>query len=116
MEGYYSILNKIGATAMIHYEDYEPPTFLNEDAVFAALDDIRQNRRRVLMPGDPDVDGLSCLMVLKDAFEAMGYSDYDFFPYEEKNHGVNPNCIWRAIQQKYDYVIITDSGCNSLVE
>ena len=55
-------------------------------------------------------------MVLKDAFEAMGYSDYDFFPYEEKNHGVNPNCIWRAIQQKYDYVIITDSGCNSLVE
>lgn len=116
MPGYYNILRRIGVPDLTEYTEYEAPTFTNEDKLFAALDDIRENNRRVLLPGDPDVDGLMSLLVQKDAFNAMGVNTYDFFDYENKSHAINPNCIWKAIQQRYDYVIISDAGSNSLKE
>ena len=94
--------------------DYDPPSFSNENKVFMYLYDIVKNKRRVLIEGDYDVDGLMCVLIMKEMFDILQVNTYDVFKYRLKTHSIDKYAMFQCIPGHYVYFIVTDTGSSEL--
>lgn len=111
---FYDKLDEFGLGDILSPAKYSYLGFTNDDLLFSALDDILVNNSKVLIHGDPDVDGLCSLLIVKETFERLGYLNFDVYPYESRSHSLNNGAVSKAIHEKYDYLIIVDSSSNDL--
>ena len=81
-----------------------------EEKVFEFLDDILQNSRKVLIEGDYDTDGIMCAVTINDYLTALGSRKHDVYQYRARTHRVDRYAMQQAIQGRYDYMIIGDTG------
>lgn len=114
MMDFYDKLREIGLGDILSPATYSYPGFTNDNLLFNELDKIIANNSKVLIHGDPDVDGLCSLLVVRDSLRRLEHFNFDVFPYESRDHSVSSKAVSKAIYEKYDYLIIVDSSSNDL--
>ena len=93
---------------------YTHPIFINEERFFSAIDDIKLNNKKVMIFGDCDPDGLLCAMQVRELFDRLGHTNYTVWDYKKRDHHIDEDCIYKCIEDRYDYVIILDVGTNEM--
>lgn len=93
---------------------YTHPIFINEERLFEALDDIRENNRKVMIFEDCDPDGLLSGLQVRETLTRIGNTNHSIWHYKSKNHHIDEDCVYRCIEEKYDYLIIVDVGTNEV--
>lgn len=92
---------------------YEPLSFTNESKLFRYLDDILKHNRRVLLYGDYDPDGASFILIFRDFFNQIGFTNYTIFPYGTRTHMLDNVAVVSSIEKKCDYIIVGDTGTSA---
>ena len=67
---------------------------------------------RIMLYGDYDADGLFSMLVWKEVFDCIGYSNYFLYQYTRRTQHISHFLLPQAIQGKAEYVIICDTGCS----
>lgn len=67
---------------------------------------------RVMLYGDYDADGLFSMLVWKEVFDCIGYSNYFLYQYTKRTHHISPFIVQQAIHGNAEYIIICDTGCS----
>lgn len=86
------------------------PTFSTEEKVFSFLRDIVENKRKTLIYGDYDVDGITCALVMNDYLTALGSTNHDIYNYRQRTHKLDKYAMRQCIQGRYEYMLIGDTG------
>lgn len=107
-------LKKYNAEDLLDRVSYEHPTFLNEDRLFFSLEEIITHNCRILIHGDPDVDGAFSVKILEDSLRRLGYNNFEIYPYETRSHTLTARTVDYIVTNHFNYVIILDSSSNSL--
>lgn len=110
----YSLLEENGLTPLLRKVEYKPPVFKNTKLVEEYLTDIVENRRKVFIDGDYDVDGLMCNLINKEALRLLGVKDVTVYKYSTRTHQLQSLAVNECIQGKYDYCIIGDCGSSNI--
>ncbi|MFA5320119.1 MAG: single-stranded-DNA-specific exonuclease RecJ [Candidatus Omnitrophota bacterium] len=81
---------------------------------------VRQSaaeKRKVMIFGDYDVDGVTAVSLLKERLSAMGMEVYSSLPHRIKQgYGLNTNAVKEALERKVGLFITADCGINSVKE
>lgn len=93
---------------------YVHPSYINEDRLFEALDDIRLNKKRVMIFGDCDPDGLMSAIQFREVLDRFNHNNYKLWNYKSRDHSIDEDCIYECIEGKYDYIVILDVGTNEI--
>lgn len=80
------------------------------DKARAILQDAIERGVHLMLYGDYDVDGLTCLLQLKKVLDLIGYENYSILPYTKRTHSVDPNLASMLLQNKSGLCIICDTG------
>lgn len=73
-----------------------------------------KNKKRVMLFGDYDVDGLTALTLLKETLSKIGLETVHYIPHRIKEgYGLNKNIIHLARQKEITLLITVDCGTNS---
>jgi len=74
-------------------------------------------RRKVMIFGDYDVDGVTAVSLLKERLRAMGMEVYSSLPHRIKEgYGLNANAVKEAVEKRAGLFITADCGINSCGE
>ena len=111
---FYEQLNSIGLTRLLRDVAYESPRFMQQERLFAALDEIVTNNLYLILVSDCDVDGISCIKVVEGAFNALGFRNYRVAPYIERTHRLSTHAVYLCLQSNCDYVLICDTGSSDV--
>lgn len=114
MISFYEELKNRNLESLLEPVEYKYEGFYNDRLLFDALDDIKEHNKKVLIYGDPDVDGLSSLLIVREALERIGHKNFEVYDYDTREHSVNINAVTKAIYEKFDYMIIVDSSSNDV--
>lgn len=90
------------------------PNFFGFDKVNSFMLDIIKNNRRVLIYGDYDPDGLFGLLIGRETFRFIRYKNYETFKYSNRTHTLDNRAVSKAIEEKFDYIIVIDTGSNEI--
>lgn len=93
---------------------YQHPTFINEDKLFACLDEIFSKNLRALLHPDCDPDGLFSCLEFTELSKSFNYKNYEIWDYKNRDHGIDIDFVQKAIEEKFDYVVIFDAGSNDM--
>lgn len=111
---FYSTLSSLGIRDMLKYVEYKIPQFSTTQKVRNTLQEIITSNARTLIYGDYDIDGLMCVKGMEASFRELGYYNFEIFPYAERTHNIDKRVIRMCIQEKFDYLIIMDTGSSEL--
>ena len=76
-----------------------------------------ENKEKVMIYGDYDVDGITSITVLKQFLEERGlYAGYYIPNRLEEGYGLNKEAIEQIINQKYTLMITVDCGISGIEE
>lgn len=112
--GVIEIFTELGVQKIIRHVDYKEVDYVNLPRVCKALDDIVQNNRKTLLISDYDVDGLHSALIGMEALARTPLKNFEVFNYVERTHNIDKHAVNYAIQNKFEYVIITDTGSSEL--
>ncbi|MFA5431039.1 MAG: single-stranded-DNA-specific exonuclease RecJ [Candidatus Omnitrophota bacterium] len=71
-------------------------------------------RRKVMIFGDYDVDGVTAVSLLQERLRAMGMEVYSSLPHRIKEgYGLNANAVKEAVEKRAGLFITADCGINS---
>ncbi|MDD5533878.1 MAG: single-stranded-DNA-specific exonuclease RecJ [Syntrophales bacterium] len=74
-------------------------------------------KRKVMIFGDYDVDGVTAVSLLKERLRAMGMEVYSSLPHRIKEgYGLNANAVKEAVEKRAGLFITADCGINSCGE
>lgn len=107
-------LTELGLSHILDRPKYFPIELLNSDKIYNAIDDFRQNNLRVLIYGDYDTDGCMCIKEWILFMNLIGHHNYEVYEYTNRMHTVDPGAVRKAIEEQFDYIIISDSGSSEL--
>ncbi|MBP3502068.1 MAG: single-stranded-DNA-specific exonuclease RecJ [Clostridia bacterium] len=96
---------------------YDP--FLMPDMEIAVNRIIKaiENKEKVIIYGDYDVDGITSITVLKKFLEDRGLIVDSYIPNRlEEGYGLNKTAIDKIVEQKYSLMITVDCGISGLEE
>lgn len=105
-----NVLAKRNLDWVISTPNREFPVFIQEKTLMFHLEKIVRERLRVLLYGDYDCDGAYTREIWKMIFHYVGHTNFEAFQYLKRTHSVDPMAINRAIQGRFDYIIICDAG------
>ena len=75
------------------------------------------NKEKIVIYGDYDVDGITSITVLKSFFKDMGIDVGYYIPNRlDEGYGLNKNAIEKIAEKKYDLMITVDCGITSIEE
>lgn len=114
MEDFYDILANLGLVNTINPVTYSKPVFVGEEKVYDFLNDIVDNNKKVLIYGDYDPDGLMSLLSVRDSFKYIKFSNYEVFKYRKRTHSLDSYAAFKAIEEKFDYIIVCDAGSSDM--
>lgn len=76
-----------------------------------------ENKEKMIIYGDYDVDGITSITVLKSFFEDRGVDIDTYIPNRiEEGYGLNKKAIDSIIEQKYSLMITVDCGISGIDE
>lgn len=99
-------------------KDFYDPFLLNdmEKAVNRIIKAIN-NKERIIIYGDYDVDGITSICVLKQFLEEHGIQVGQTIPNRlEEGYGLNKDAIKRIADENYDLMITVDCGISGIEE
>lgn len=126
-------VNKLLSSILINRKitDEKIPTFLNpsrqdfynpflmpdmEKAVERILKAI-ENKEKMIIYGDYDVDGITSITVLKSFLEDRGIQVDQYIPNRlEEGYGLNKEAVQKIANQKYTLMITVDCGISGIEE
>lgn len=108
------MIDKLGFQKLLQKEEYVPPQYKMLPRVKAELMNIIENDKSVLIYGDYDVDGLMCVLTVRDALQTCGVSKIGTYQFRKRMHTLDPVAIQECIQGHYDYLIVCDTGSSNL--
>lgn len=92
----------------------EPHLLKDMDKAVGLIKKARENRERVMIFGDYDVDGITALSLTKDTLSKMGMSVEHYLPHRVKEgYGLNKNITHIAKSKNIKLLITVDCGTNS---
>jgi single-stranded-DNA-specific exonuclease len=90
---------------------HEPLLMTGMDRALSRLEQARLGGEKVLIYGDYDADGITSTVVLKRAFEMLGFRvDYHLPQRLEEGYGVQPEVLARAHADGFTLVVTADNG------
>ena len=96
------------------YNPYLMPDM--EKAVERILKAI-ENKEKVLIYGDYDVDGITSVTVLKSFLEERGLKVYEYIPNRlDEGYGLNKPAVEKIASQQYTLMITVDCGISAIEE
>ena len=76
-----------------------------------------ENKEKVIIYGDYDVDGITSITVLKKFLADRGLYVDDYIPNRlDEGYGLNKNAIDKIVEQKYTLMITVDCGISGIEE
>ncbi len=101
----------------------DPFLMKDMDRVVGRVLQALEQRERILIYGDYDVDGITAIVILKRALEMLGGSPEFYLPRRlEEGYGLKTEVIRQAAEKGYKLIISVDSGirafeaCQAAVE
>ncbi len=98
--------------------DFHDP-FLMPDMEIAVNRIIQaiENKEKVMIYGDYDVDGITSITVLKKFLKARGLETGEYIPNRlEEGYGLNEQAIRKIAEQQYTLMITVDCGISGIAE
>ncbi|RPJ85417.1 MAG: single-stranded-DNA-specific exonuclease RecJ, partial [Acidobacteria bacterium] len=90
---------------------HDPFLMKDMDRVVDRLVRALEQRERILIYGDYDVDGITAIVVLKRALEMLGGDPEFYLPRRlEEGYGLKADVITQAAEKGYRLIISVDSG------
>ena len=75
------------------------------------------NKEKIIIYGDYDVDGITSITVLKSFLDEIGIKVDSYIPNRlEEGYGLNKEAIKQIVEKKYDLMITVDCGISGLEE
>ncbi|GAA0101668.1 hypothetical protein UT300012_23830 [Paraclostridium bifermentans] len=94
--------------------DYQSPEIKQYDKFKMFMNDIIYNKKRVLIYGDYDPDGAFCVLQWRAGLRLFNVSDYEIFKYRKRMHTLDPFAVDKAMEGRFDYIIISDAASNDM--
>jgi len=95
----------------------DPYSFLDMHKACGIIRSAAQKKKKILLFGDYDVDGITSVVILKNALEHLGISAMHYIPHRiNEGYGLNKNSISFARQKGAGLIITADCGINSIEE
>lgn len=116
MIDFYEELDELGLDSMITRPSYKTIYLTRHKEFSEKLNKILKENLKVLLVGDPDPDGLMCLLQWKETFKLLNFNNYSVYPYNSRSHKLNPLAVKEAIDNKYDVIIINDTASKAFDE
>lgn len=92
----------------------DPYLFSDMQKAVKLIKKAAKNKKRVMIFGDYDVDGLTALTLLKETLSKIGLETVHYIPHRIKEgYGLNKNIIHVARQKEITLLITVDCGTNS---
>jgi single-stranded-DNA-specific exonuclease len=92
----------------------DPYLLQDMDKAVRLIKKARQNKEKVMIFGDYDVDGLTALSLTKDTLSKIGMDVQHYLPHRVKEgYGLNKNITQIARQKNIKLLITVDCGTNS---
>ena len=89
---------------------------LNSETIYKMINNIIITNAKVFLYGDYDTDGLMCVKVWEEFFRLIGFTNYKTYCYTERMHNLDPRAVKQAIEEKFEYMIVNDTGSSELGE
>lgn len=112
--GAYEIIESNGLRDFLRKPLYVNPQFNTLGRVLEYLKEIVEGDQPVEIVGDCDVDGLMCILTLKNGLAGLGVNNVFVAEYTKRMHTLNPIAVQECIQNKCKYCIIADCGSNDV--
>lgn len=96
----------------VKLEDLLPPfSFRDMKKAVAILENASGGRKKVLICGDYDVDGITAVALLKETFRKTGIDALHYIPHRIKDgYGLNKDILRIVKERKVDVVLTADCG------
>lgn len=111
---FYEQLCEIGLENILVKPEYKSIKMINSDHIYDMINDIRITNAKVFLYGDYDTDGLMCIKVWEEFFRLIGFTNYKTYTFTERMHNLDPRAVKQAIEEKFEYIIINDTGSSEL--
>ena len=113
---FYEQLYELGLEDLLVKPKYKTLKMINADKIHNMINDILTTNAKVLLYGDYDTDGLMCIKVWEEFFRLIGFTNYTTYRYAERMHTLDPRAVTQAIEGRFEYIIINDTGSSELGE
>ena len=96
---------------------YDPFLLQDMNVAVARIIKAIENKEKVIIYGDYDVDGITSICVLKQFLEARGIQVAETIPNRlDEGYGLNKDAIDRIAEEKYTLMITVDCGISGIEE
>lgn len=96
---------------------YDPFLMLDMDIAVHRIIKAINNKEKVIIYGDYDVDGITSITVLKSFLEERGLQVGQYIPNRlDEGYGLNKAAIEKIAKEKYDLMITVDCGISGIEE
>jgi len=93
----------------------DPRLFSDIDKAVELVKKAVRNKKKIMVFGDYDVDGITSLVLMKNTLDEIGASVITYLPHRIKEgYGLNKNILHLVRHKKADVLITVDCGTNSL--
>lgn len=111
---FYERVFDLGLSNLLERVEYKKPKLINEDKMLKVLAECINSNAKTLIYGDYDLDGLMCLMTVKETFKYLGHTNYRMFRYTQRTHNLDRMAVAQAISGRFKYMIICDTASSDL--
>ena len=96
---------------------YNPYKMLDMEIAVKRIIKAIENKEKVIIYGDYDVDGITSVTVLKSFLEERGINVAEYIPNRlEEGYGLNKKAVKEIAEQKYTLMITVDCGISAIEE
>ncbi|OGX15377.1 MAG: single-stranded-DNA-specific exonuclease RecJ [Omnitrophica WOR_2 bacterium RBG_13_41_10] len=93
----------------------DPHLFSDIDKATGLVKKAARNKKKIMVFGDYDVDGITSLALMKNTLDEIGASVITYLPHRIKEgYGLNKDILQLVRHKKADLLITVDCGTNSL--
>lgn len=96
---------------------HDPFNMPNMDKAVERILKAKQNKEKVIIYGDYDVDGITSITVLKSFLKDIGIEAAEYIPNRlNEGYGLNKEAIEKIAEEKYSLMITVDCGITGIEE
>ena len=96
---------------------YNPYEMLDMEIAVKRIIKAIEDKEKIIIYGDYDVDGITSVTVLKSFLEERGINIAEYIPNRlEEGYGLNKKAVKEIAEQKYNLMITVDCGISAIEE
>lgn len=97
-------------------EEVDPSDFADMDQAVSRIRRAIDEKQRVLIYGDYDVDGITATVLLYTYLKQQGVDVLYYIPCRDDGYGLHPESIMWAVEHNVDLIITVDTGIAAIEE